>query len=65
MRSPAGTSWLDRAVGACCLILVGAVALYIAVSLIASILSPLLVIAGITICTAALLAYLRARNQSW
>ena len=57
--------WLDRAVGTCLSVLLGAAALFIAVKLIEAIWTVLLIIAGVTAFAAATLAIMRARNRGW
>lgn len=56
---------LDRLVGACLALLVGAIALYAAVHLIEAIWSTLLVILGGALLVACLVAAWRARSRGW
>jgi hypothetical protein len=58
-------SCLDRAVGACLSVLAGAIAIYVAVRLIQSVLAALLIIVGISTFIGAAIAILRARNRGW
>jgi hypothetical protein len=58
-------SWLDKAVGVCLAILVGAAALFVAVKLIEAIDAALLVIIGVAIFVAVGIGLLRARNRGW
>ena len=58
-------NWLDKAVGACLAILVGAVALFVAVKLIEAVAEALLIIVGVLMFVAAGFAILRARNRGW
>jgi hypothetical protein len=64
MRSEHG-SWLDRAVGACLLILVGAAALFFAVKLIEAIFTALLIIVGVMLTIGLGIAVIRARSRGW
>lgn len=57
--------WLDRAVGVCFSVLVGAAAVFFAVKLIEAVWTALLVITGIGLVVAAGIAFLRARNRGW
>jgi hypothetical protein len=57
--------WLDRAVGVCLTILVGAAAVYIAVRLIEAVWNALLVIVGVLLFVAVGVAIMRSRNQGW
>lgn len=58
-------SWLDRAVGVCLAILVGAVALFVAIRLIEAVATALLIILGAALLVAIGIAVLRARNRGW
>jgi hypothetical protein len=58
-------SLLDRLIGACFGLLLGAVALYIAARLIASVAWVLLTIVGVIAGSGLTLAWLRARNRGW
>ena len=56
---------LDKLVGACLSLLIGAIALYAAVKLVAAIWSTLLVILGGTLLVGVLVAVWRRRNRDW
>jgi hypothetical protein len=58
-------SMLDRLVGACLMILVGAVAISIAVHLIEAVWSALLVILSVGLFLAVAIVVVRSRNQGW
>lgn len=58
-------SWLDKAVGACFLLLVGAAAVFIAVKLIEAVITSLLIIIGIGLIVGIGFTILRARNRGW
>lgn len=58
-------SWLDRAVGACLSVLIGAAAVYIAVRLVEAVWTALLVIGGVLIVVAVAVAVLRYRRDGW
>lgn len=58
-------SWLDRVVGGCLSLLVGAAALYIAVRLIEAVWVVLLVIIGGAVVVTLLVAAWRARSRGW
>lgn len=58
-------SWLDRAVGVCLSVLVGAAAVFIAVKLIEAVWAVLLVIIGIAVVVTAAVAIARARKRGW
>ena len=58
-------SLLDRAVGACFLVLLGAAALFLAVHLILAIWVVLAAITAVVIVTALAIALWQARNRGW
>lgn len=58
-------SWLDRAVGACLSVLVGAAALVVAVRLIESVWVVVVSVAGVVLLVAVLVAVYRARTRGW
>lgn len=58
-------SWLDKAVGVCLGILVGAAAIYIAVRLVQAVWTALLVIIGIGLFIGLSVALLRTRGRGW
>jgi hypothetical protein len=58
-------SWLDRAVGACFAVLVGAAAIYIAVRLIEAVWNALLVILLVGGLVALGVIALRTRSRGW
>jgi hypothetical protein len=65
MQSADPRSWLDKLVGGCVGVLLGATALYVAVRLIQSIAAVLLVILGVVAFVALVLAWLHSRNRGW
>lgn len=58
-------SWLDRLIGICLSLLVGAVALYIAVRLMEAVWAALLVIIGVCAFLGIAFAVLSARRRGW
>jgi hypothetical protein len=58
-------SWLDKLVGVCLSLLVGAAAIYIAVRLLQAVWTALLVIVGVGLVVALSVAMLRARGRGW
>ena len=58
-------SWLDKAVGVCLAVLVGAGALFIAVKLIEAVATALIVIVSVGLFVAFGVAVIRARNRGW
>lgn len=58
-------SWLDKAVGVCLSVLLGAAAVFIAVKLIEAVWTALLVILSIGTFIAAAVFVLRSRRQGW
>jgi hypothetical protein len=65
MSSSDRRSWLDKAVGVCLRVLVGATALFIAVRLLEAVWTVLLVIVGVGVFIAVGIAITRARNRGW
>ena len=65
MRPSDPRSWLDRVVGACLSVLVGAVAVYIAVRLIEAVWVVLVVIGIVAACIALAVTVLRSRRNGW
>lgn len=65
MYRPDPRSWLDRAVGFCLSILVGAAAVFIAVRLIEAVWTALLVILGVAAFITVGVVVLRTRRQGW
>jgi hypothetical protein len=57
--------WLDKLVGTCLSVLVGAVGIYVAVRLIEAVWAVLLVIVGTGVIVAASVSLLRSRNRGW
>jgi hypothetical protein len=58
-------SWFDKAIGICLGVLVGAVALYIAVHLVLAVADALLVILGVGTFIALAVMLLRYRRNGW
>jgi hypothetical protein len=58
-------SWLDKLVGVCLSVLVGAAAIYIAVRLVQAVWTALLVIIGVGLFVVLSVALLRARGRGW
>lgn len=65
MRRADPRSWLDRAVGVCLAVLVGAAAVFVAVRLIESVWVALLVIVGVLLLVIVGVAVMRARSGGW
>jgi uncharacterized membrane protein len=57
--------WIDRLVSVCLSVLVGAVAIYVAVRLVEAVWAVLLVIVGASAMIAASASLLRRRNRDW
>jgi hypothetical protein len=57
--------WLDKAVGACLSILVGAAALFFAVKLIEQIFTALVIMFTIVLIVVVVIAIIRWRSQGW
>ena len=58
-------SWLDKLVGVCLTILVGAAAIYVSVRLLQAVWTALLVILGVGLFVALAVALLHARRRGW
>ena len=58
-------SWLDRLLGACLMVLVGAAAISIAVHLIEAVWTSLLIIVSVGAFIAVALMVVRARSRGW
>jgi hypothetical protein len=58
-------SWIDRFVGVCLSLLIGATAVYVAVRLIEAVWSALLVIISVGVFVALAIAALRRRSSGW
>lgn len=65
MRDIGPQSWLEKAVGVCLSVLVGAAAIYIAVHLIMAVWTTLLVILGVGAVVAAAGYAVHVRRQGW
>ena len=63
--NPNPRSWLDQVVGGCFSLLLGAVAIYLAVRLIEAVWLILLVILGVVGVLGITVAVLRGRRQRW
>lgn len=59
------SSWLDRLVGLCFSLLLGALAIFVAVNLIQAVWTALLVILAVAGFVMVALAVLRARQRGW
>ena len=58
-------SWIDQLIGACISVMVGAIALYCAMQVIASVLPVLIAVIGSVAIVAALIAAFRWYRQRW
>jgi len=58
-------SWLDKTVGICLSVLVGATALYVAVRLIQAVAAVLFIVLGVGVFVAIAFAVLRSRARGW
>jgi hypothetical protein len=65
MPSADPRNWLDRLISLCLSLLVGAVAVFIAVKLIEAVWTALLVILGVSAFLAIAVCILRARKRGW